>query len=169
MLVRFVFRYLIKGIRTRALRKRHSASFLAAARRFLQSIKIADQGCFAKDKNESLFLRHKNPTNFVGFFVVSEGGFLRNKIRGPRGILCTRGEKEHTSKRVSIIAPDNAILKEKCATCARGYAAEPPITGLTASEERSKRLHLRKSSAADIANNRTRSVKCRALARKRGC
>ena len=68
----FVFRYLIRGIRTRALRKRHSASFLAAARRLLQSIKTADQGCFAKDKNESLFLRHKNPTYFVGFFVASE-------------------------------------------------------------------------------------------------
>ncbi len=32
-LVRFVFRYLIKWIRTRALRKRHSASFLAADRK----------------------------------------------------------------------------------------------------------------------------------------
>ena len=53
-LVRFVFRYLIKGIRTRALRKRHSALFLAADRRLLQSIKIANQGCFAKGKNESL-------------------------------------------------------------------------------------------------------------------
>ena len=40
---------------------------------------------------------------------------------------------------------------------------------LTASEERSKRLHLRKSNAADIANNRTQSVKCKALARMRGC
>ena len=60
LLVRFVFRYLIRGIRTRALRKRHSASFLAADRRLLQSIKIADQGCFAKDKNESLFLRQKS-------------------------------------------------------------------------------------------------------------
>ena len=59
LLVRFVFRYLIRGIRTRALRKRHGASFLAAARRLLQSIKIADQGCFAKDKNESLFLRQR--------------------------------------------------------------------------------------------------------------
>ena len=54
LFVRFVFRYLIKGIRTRALRKRHSASFLAADRRLLQSIKIANQGCFAKGKNESL-------------------------------------------------------------------------------------------------------------------
>ena len=37
---------------------------------------------------------------------------------------------------------------------------------LTASEERSKRLHLRKSNAADIANNQTRGVKCKALAQK---
>ena len=36
--------------------------------------------------------------------------------RGPRGILCTRGEKEHTSKRVSIIACNNVIAKEQCAT-----------------------------------------------------
>ncbi len=35
------------------------------------------------------------------------------KIRKPRGILCTRGEKEHTSKRVSVIDPDNVISKAK--------------------------------------------------------
>ena len=35
---------------------------------------------------------------------------------GPRGILCTRGGKEHTSKRVSIVAYENAISKVKCAT-----------------------------------------------------
>ena len=39
--------------------------------------------------------------------------------RGPRGILCTRGEKENTSKRVSINAPDNAISEAKCATRTR--------------------------------------------------
>ena len=38
---------------------------------------------------------------------------LRAKIRGPRGILCTRGEKAHTSKRVSVIACDNVISKAK--------------------------------------------------------
>ena len=59
LLVRFVFRYLIRGIRTRALRKRHGVSFLAADRRLLQSIKTANQSCFAKDKNESLFLRQE--------------------------------------------------------------------------------------------------------------
>ena len=34
---------------------------------------------------------------------------------GPRGILCTRGEKAHTSIRVNIIDCDNAILKVQCA------------------------------------------------------
>ena len=83
----FCLMHYVRGIRTRALRKRHSASFLAADRRLLQSIKTADQGCFAKDKNESLFLRHKNPTYIVGFFVATEEEFLRNKIRGPQKIL----------------------------------------------------------------------------------
>lgn len=55
----FCLMYYVRGIRTRALKKRHGASFLAAARRLLQSIKIVDQGCFAKDKNESLFLRQE--------------------------------------------------------------------------------------------------------------
>ena len=44
---------------------------------------------------------------------------------------------------------------------------EPRLARLTASEERSKRLHLRKSNAADIENKWTQSVKCKALARKR--
>ena len=48
--------------------------------------------------------------------------FQKRSYRGPRGILCTRGEKEHTSKRVSIIACDNVISKAKCATCGRGFA-----------------------------------------------
>ena len=34
-------------------------------------------------------------------------------FRGPRGILSTRGEKAHTSKRVSVIACDNVISKAK--------------------------------------------------------
>ena len=33
--------------------------------------------------------------------------------RGPRGILCTRGDKEYASKRASIIASDNVISKAK--------------------------------------------------------
>ena len=38
---------------------------------------------------------------------------LRGVYRGPHGILCTRGEKEHTSKRVSVIVSDNMISKAK--------------------------------------------------------
>ena len=74
-LVRFVFRYLTTGIWTRALRKRHGASFLAADRRLLQSIKIFHTDCFAKGKNKSLFLRHKNPTYLVGFLLCFKTGF----------------------------------------------------------------------------------------------
>ena len=40
-----------------------------------------------------------------------------SQIRGPQKILCTFGEKEHTSKRVSIIACNNVISKVQCATC----------------------------------------------------
>lgn len=45
------------------------------------------------------------------FFYV-----IARSYRGPHGILSTRGEKEHTSKRVSVIATDNVISKTKCAT-----------------------------------------------------
>ena len=41
---------------------------------------------------------------------------------GPKRYFCTFGEKAHTSKRVSIIAPDNAISKAQCATLLRYYA-----------------------------------------------
>ena len=40
----------------------------------------------------------------------------KHSYRGPLGILCTRGEKAQTSKRVSIIAPDNVISKAQFAT-----------------------------------------------------
>ena len=40
----------------------------------------------------------------------------------PKRYFCTFGEKEHTSKRVSVIAPDNAISKAQCATLLRYYA-----------------------------------------------
>ncbi len=49
-------------------------------------------------------------TNKVRLF-----GQKRSK-RGPQKILCTFGEKEHTSKRASIIASDNVTSKAKCAT-----------------------------------------------------
>ena len=57
---------------------------------------------------------------------------FRAKIRGPRGILCTRGEKAHTSKRVSIIACNNVISKVQCATWARsGFTATLAIAKIS--------------------------------------
>ena len=38
---------------------------------------------------------------------------LRAEIRGPRGILCTRGEKAHTSKRQTIVACDDCLVKSE--------------------------------------------------------
>ena len=39
-----------------------------------------------------------------------------NKSGAPKRYFCTFGEKEHTSKRVSIIACNNVISKVQCAT-----------------------------------------------------
>ena len=46
--------------------------------------------------------------------------------RGPRGILCTRGEKAHTSKRVSVIACDNVISKAKLCDAYTRIFQNPP-------------------------------------------
>ena len=63
-----------------------------------------------------LIFKHPNGCFFVGFlFRATRFTSFRAKIRGPRGKLCTRGEKAHTSKRVSIIACNNVILKVQCA------------------------------------------------------
>ena len=83
-------------------------------------------------------------------------------IMGPNGILCTRWEKEyasvrqtfvacddclvkneaydaeekaHTSKRVSVIAPDNVISKEQCAT--GGLPLVHPDNGISAKDLKS--------------------------------
>ena len=47
---------------------------------------------------------------------------LQQIVERRRSFLRYFGEKEHTSKRVSIIAPDNAISKAQCATLLRYYA-----------------------------------------------
>ena len=47
---------------------------------------------------------------------LSQCDIAISQIRGPQKILCTFGEKEHTSKRVSIIACNNVISKVQCAT-----------------------------------------------------
>ncbi len=48
------------------------------------------------------------------FYVIP-----RRFVSGSPKDTCTFGEKEHASKRVSIIVPDNAILKTKRATRTR--------------------------------------------------
>ena len=57
----------------------------------------------------------KNSRRFreVGIFIPAE------KNTGSPQDTVYRGEKEHTSKRVSVIVPDNAISKTKCATRTR--------------------------------------------------
>ena len=95
----FCLMHYVRGIRTRALRKRHSASFLAAARRLLQSIKTADQGCFAKDKNESLFLRHKKPDIFCRVFCCFGRGILVQLNTGtPKDTFVLLGKRSTQAK-----------------------------------------------------------------------
>ena len=50
-------------------------------------------------------------TRFGFIFVIPSGN-----TRDPKRYFCTFGEKAHTSKRVSVIACDNAISKVQCAT-----------------------------------------------------
>jgi len=38
---------------------------------------------------------------------------LRGAYRGPRGILCTRGEKEYASIRQAIVACDDWLVKNE--------------------------------------------------------
>ena len=88
--------------------------------------------------------------------------------------FCTCVEKKGANKQKS-----EHCRKRQCDFKSAVCAVSSPVNvtpvnalnryALTANEERSKRLHLRKSNAADIANNRTQSVKCKALARMRGC
>ncbi len=51
--------------------------------------------------------------------TISSNSRRFKEFWGPRGILCTRGEKEQTSKRASVIACDNAISKTRFATRTR--------------------------------------------------
>ena len=47
---------------------------------------------------------------------------LRAKIRGPRGILCTRGEKEYASIRQPTVACDNRLVKREAYDASPGRA-----------------------------------------------
>ena len=60
-------------------------------------------------------LSQQKTAEFCDLLSFFENPKTREK-RGPRGILCTRGEKEQTSKRVSVIVSDNVISKARFAT-----------------------------------------------------
>ena len=68
-----------------------------------------------------LIFKHPNGCLFISIPCTRFTSF-RAKIWGPRGILCTRGEKAHTSKRVSIIACNNVISKVQCAPRTLGFS-----------------------------------------------
>jgi len=91
--------------------------------------KLARSRC----KANALFLRNPRSRRDVCCRATTDPSFSAKRdsrainYRGPRGILCTRGEKEHTSKRVSIIAPDNAISEAKCATCETAMPPNSPL------------------------------------------
>ena len=54
-----------------------------------------------------------------GFLLLRKSDSRAIKHGDPKRYFCTFGEKEHTSKRVSIIACNNVISKTKCATRTR--------------------------------------------------
>lgn len=117
----------VRGIRTRALRKRHSASFLAAARRLLQSIKTADQGCFAKDKNESLFLRQRQEIRTTAVRISCFFRFWKGFKRvGSR--LVTR-DLYFTKKTSHLNKTERKTLRRKKRRKTQNIADERRITG----------------------------------------
>ena len=140
----------------------------------------------------SLSMQASSLRYFVALLLPTPPGYTKKQPQ-PRLFLYT-GESVRLNKNAHCFAvePSRLTLRFRCkhlrfAIASRRSFRLPPGTPknnrnrgcfcirggrtlrLTASEERSKRLHLRKSNAADIANNRTQSVKCKALARMRGC
>ena len=67
---------------------------------------------------------------------------LRAKIRGPHGILCTRGEKEYASIRQPTVAYDNRLVKREA------YDASPGRTPYKSDDAMflplAKAMHLRR-------------------------
>ena len=82
-LVRFVFRYLTTGIWTRALRKRHGASFLAADRRLLQSIKYFTRTALQKARTNPCFSAIKTRLILSGFYYAPKQGFCTMRCIAP--------------------------------------------------------------------------------------
>ena len=60
------------------------------------------------------WIPHKHFNRFwSGFHSVRSTLSLRAKIRGPRGILCTRGEKEYASIRQPTVVCDSRLVKRE--------------------------------------------------------
>ena len=82
--------------------------------------KISDKTSQNKDLSQHCFVQWQRELNKQHrlFHCVRSAYVIARSclIRGPQKILCTFGEKEHTSKRVGIIACNNVISKVQCAT-----------------------------------------------------
>jgi len=63
----------------------------------------------------------------------------KRSYRGPRGILCTRGEKEHTSKRQSIVACDDCLVTSAVIGAPAGYCV---LAGKRSMQAKDNRLLL---------------------------
>ena len=78
-----------------------------------------------KRKNEFVWSKQdlrRNSRRFRECFSVRSTLLLRAETRGPQKILLSFGEKAHTSKRVSVIVPDNVISKVQCAPRTLGFS-----------------------------------------------
>ena len=96
----------------------------------------------------------KRRKNSIFTFVIRLGG-VAQLVERLNGIQEVRGSTPLISTTYKKNEPDHYRVRFLFGGSARRCRAACGVNpcGLTASEERSKRLHLRKSSAADIAND----------------
>ncbi len=64
-------------------------------------------------ENPTIRLTFGKRLRFLALFRATHFLSLRAEIRGPRGILCTRGEKEYASIRLAIVACDDCLVKNE--------------------------------------------------------
>ena len=90
----------------------------------------------SKERSKRLHLRKSSAADIANDCAIcrtnAQHCCLQQIVERRRSFLRYFGEKEHTSKRVSIIAPDNAISKAQCATCISIKRKSPMNTGLQA-------------------------------------
>ena len=80
----------------------------------------------SEERSKCLHLRKSSAADIANDCAIcrtnAQHCCLQQIVERRRSFLRYFGEKEHTSKRVSIIAPNNAISKAQCATLLRYYA-----------------------------------------------